>query len=102
MKDLCEGVYKIATKGKNNNIYNIGSKFEYKNLDVFKIAAKANNLSFNKFVKYVKDRPFNDYRYSLNFNKIMKLGWKPKTKIEDKILEINDWYKKNISRFKKR
>ena len=26
---------------------------------------------------------------------------KPKTKIEDKILEINDWYKKNISRFKK-
>ena len=102
VKDLCEGVYKIATKGKNNNIYNIGSKFEYKNLDVFKIAAKANNLSFNKFVKYVKDRPFNDYRYSLDFNKIMRLGWKPKTKIEDKISEINDWYKKNISRFKKR
>ena len=102
VKDLCEGIYKIATKGKNNNIYNIGSKFEYKNLDVFKIAAKANNLSFNKFVKYVKDRPFNDYRYSLNFDKIMRLGWKPKTKIEDKISEINDWYKKNISRFKKR
>ena len=75
VKDLCEGIHKVVLKGKNNNIYNIGSKFEYKNLDVFKLVAKVNNLRlFNKFVKYVKDRPFNDYRYSLNFNKIMKLG----------------------------
>ena len=102
VKDLCEGVHKVISKGKNHNIYNIGSKFEYKNIDVFKLVAKANNLRFNDFVTYVKDRPFNDYRYSLNFKKIMKLGWKPKTKIEDKILEINNWYKKNISRFKKR
>ena len=50
----------------------------------------------------MKDRPFNDYRYSLNFNKIKKIGWEPETKIEDKIKEINSWYKKNIHRFKKR
>ena len=31
----------------------------------------------------------------------MKLGWKPKNKIEDKISEINEWYKKNISDLKK-
>ena len=102
VRDLCEGIYKVIIKGKNHNIYNIGSKFEYKNIDVFKLVAKENNLKFDDFVKYVKDRPFNDYRYSLNFKKIMKLGWKPKTKIEDKISEINNWYKKNISRFKKR
>jgi len=53
-------------------------------------------------LKYVKDRPFNDYRYSLNFNKVKKIGWRPKTKIEDKIKEINLWYKDNISRFQKR
>ncbi len=102
VKDFCEGVDKVISKGTNHNIYNIGSKFEYKNIEVFKIVAKENNLKFDRFLEYVKDRPFNDYRYSLNFNKIMKLGWKPKTKIEDKISEINEWYKKNISRFKKR
>mgnify|MGYP001443175897 CR=1 FL=1 len=102
VKDLCEGVYTVVSKGKNYNIYNIGSKFEYKNIDVFKLVANENNLKFNNYINYVKDRPFNDYRYSLNFKKIMKLGWKPKTKIEDKISEINNWYKKNISRFKKR
>ncbi len=102
VKDFCEGVYKIMLKGKKNQVYNIGSKFEYKNIDVFKLAAKENNLKFSKFIKYVKDRPFNDFRYSINFNKIMKLGWKPTNKIEDRISEINLWYKKNITRFKKR
>ena len=48
-----------------------------------------NNLRFNKFVIH-KGSSFNDYRYSLNFNKIMKLGWRPKTRIEDKISEINN------------
>ncbi len=102
VEDFCKAIYLILQKGKLNEIYNIGSKFEYKNIDVFKIAAKENKLNFRKYVKYVKDRPFNDYRYSLNFNKIKKIGWKPTTKIEDKIFEINSWYKKNINRFKKR
>ena len=34
--------------------------------------------------------------------KIKKLGWKPKMRIEDKIQNINNWYKKNINRFKNR
>ena len=51
---------------------------------------------------FVKDRPFNDFRYSVNYNKLTKLGWAPKIKVEYKIKEINDWYKENINRFKKR
>ena len=102
MEDFCEGVYKILTKGKIGEIYNIGSKFEYKNIDVLKIVAKENKVNFKNYLKHVKDRPFNDYRYSLNFNKVKKIGWRPKTKIEDKIKEINLWYKDNISRFQKR
>ena len=31
----------------------------------------------------------------------MKLGWRPKTKIEDKISEINNWYKKIFQDLKK-
>ena len=50
----------------------------------------------------MEDRPFNDYRYSINFKKIMKLGWKPKVKVEDEIDNITQWYKKNIKRYPKR
>ena len=30
VEDLCEGIYKVVLKGKNNNIYNIGSKLSIK------------------------------------------------------------------------
>ena len=64
--------------------------------------AKENKINLKKYIYHSKDRPFNDFRYSINFNKIKKLGWKPKTKLENKISEINNWYKKNFKRYKLR
>ncbi len=100
--DLCEALEVLVKKGKFHEAYNIGSSFEYRNIDIVKIIANQNNKDFKKNTKFVKDRPFNDFRYSINYNKIKKLGWKPSTKVEDKIGEINNWYKSNIKRFKKR
>jgi UDP-glucose 4,6-dehydratase len=100
--DFCSAVNQIVKKGKLFEAYNIGSNFEYRNIDVVKLIAEVNNKNFKKNIIYVKDRPFNDYRYSINYNKIKKLNWKPKIKLEDKIFEINSWYKDNISRYKKR
>ena len=31
----------------------------------------------NKQIKYVRDRPYNDKRYSVSSSKIRKLGWRP-------------------------
>ena len=102
IRDFCEGIYTIINKGKIQEVYNIGSNFEYKNIDVIKMIAKENKINLKKNVYHSKDRPFNDFRYSINFNKIKKLGWKPKTKLESKISEINNWYKKNFKRYKLR
>tara|TARA_Y100000590_G_C15524022_1_gene940492 strand:+ start:81 stop:1043 length:963 start_codon:yes stop_codon:yes gene_type:complete len=102
VKDFCYALEIISKKGKIFEAYNIGSPFEYKNIDIVKIIAKQNNKNFNKSTKFIKDRPFNDFRYSIDCRKIKKLGWEPKTKVEDKIFEINNWYKENINRFKKR
>ena len=92
----------MVNKGRLFEAYNIGSPYEYKNIDIVRLIARENNKNFTKNTKFVKDRPFNDFRYSVNYNKIKKLGWKPSTKVEDKITQINTWYKKNIKRFKKR
>ncbi len=102
VEDFCKGIVKIIKKGKNKQIYNIGSPFEYKNIDIVKLIAKINNLDFKKYSFHAKDRPFNDFRYSVNYNKMKKLNWRPLTKLEDKIIEINNWYKKNINFYKKR
>ncbi len=102
VKDFCEALDILVRKGVKFNSYNIGSTFEYKNIEIIKIIARENKLDFSKYITYIKDRPFNDFRYSVNFNKIKRLGWKPKSKVEDKINEINKWYKLNLRRFKKR
>ena len=100
--DFCEAIERIIKKGKLHEAYNIGTKFEYRNKEVVKLINNINKKSFEKNTIFVKDRPFNDYRYSVNFDKIKKLNWKPIFKLEDKIEEVNNWYKINFRRFKKR
>ncbi len=100
--DFCEGIIRIIKKGKNNEVYNIGSNFEYRNIDIVKLIAKKMNVSFHKNVGYTNDRPFNDYRYSIDFRKIINLGWKPAVKVEEQIENIIEWYKENIERYPKR
>tara|TARA_B100000795_G_C22792676_1_gene437713 strand:+ start:1566 stop:2525 length:960 start_codon:yes stop_codon:yes gene_type:complete len=100
--DFCYALHKILQKGKLHEVYNIGSNFEYKNIDVVNLILRLNKKTINENVLYVKDRPFNDYRYSVNFSKMMKLGWRPKIRLEEKINEINHWYQQNHSRYKKR
>jgi len=45
------------------------------------------------FIEYVKDRQGHDRRYSLNCEKIKKLGWKPKTEFEEGLKKTIEWYK---------
>ena len=54
----------------------------------------------NKFIKFTKDRLYNDKRYSVSFNKMKKLGWKPKRNLLNDLPMIVKWYKKNYRIFK--
>jgi len=92
--DNCEAIGFVFKKGKIGEIYNIASDDERKNIEVAKLILK----KFNKpesLIKFVKDRPGHDFRYSLNCEKIKKIGWRPKTNFEVGIKETIDWYKNN-------
>ena len=43
----------------------------------------------------VKDRPFNDKRYSIDIEKLSRLGWKQKYNFENAIDATIGWYTKN-------
>ena len=92
-------IHLLLKKGKIYNIYNIGSNFEYRNIDVVKLILSEFGLGFKGNVKYIKDRPFNDFRYSIDIRKIKKLSWLPIFKLEDKIHSVVEWYKKNYKQF---
>ena len=105
VKDHCEALIKVFTKGKIGEFYNIGSNKNLNNLQVTKelINVSKNRIQVGKKVKilFVKDRPGHDIRYALNSNKIKKkLGWKPRTNFRQGIKLTFDWYYENKRYYK--
>ena len=105
VKDHCEALFKVFTKGKVGEFYNIGSNKNLNNLQVSKELIKTSKkiIKISKKVKilFVKDRPGHDVRYALNSNKIRnKLGWKPRTNFRQGIKLTFEWYDKNKTYFK--
>jgi UDP-glucose 4,6-dehydratase len=100
VKDFCDAVYRIIVNKKNiNPIYNIGSHDELKNIEVVKLICNFLKVDFKKNIFFKKDRPFNDFRYSVNFSRLKKLSWKPKSRFIQKLPELIEWYKKNKNLF---
>ena len=105
VKDHCEALLKIFTKGKIGEFYNIGSNQNLNNLQVTKTLLKVSKeeIIIGKKVRinFVKDRPGHDKRYALNSNKIKyKLKWKPSIDFHNGIKLTFNWYKKNKAYYK--
>ena len=61
---------------------------------------KLMNKDPSKYIKFVKDRPYNDKRYSVSTKKIEKLGWKPKSNLIKDLPSMVDWYMHNKKLYK--
>ncbi len=100
VEDCCRAIDLVLNNGKIGEVYNIGAGQEVKNIDIAKKILQLTGKN-ESLLKFVKDRPAHDRRYSLDWSKIRNLGWYPKIGIE-KGLEITvNWYKENISWWKK-
>ncbi len=76
--DNCEAILLIMEKGKDGEIYNISSGKMFTNLNVVKLILSQMNKP-DDFYEFTDNRIGQDIRYSLDTNKIRKLGWQPKT-----------------------
>ena len=43
-------------------------------------------------IEFISDRLGHDFRYSLNCDKIHRLGWKPQVEFEKGLRKTIDWY----------
>ena len=107
VNDHCEALLMLYLKGKNGENYNIGSGKNLSNVQlvnkILKIFKKNKIFIGNKVrIKFVKDRPGHDFRYSLNSNKIQKsIKWKCKINFDRGLKQTVFWYLTNKSFFKK-
>lgn len=102
VSDHAEAIMQLIKKGKYGNTYNIGSKNEISNIKLIKkilLIISRNYSSYQKLlklIKYVKDRPGHDFKYSIDNYKIKsKIKWSPKVNFDYGIKETIEWYKSN-------
>jgi len=103
VNDNCEAIYKVITKGKIGEIYNIGSGTSKKNIHIVNKICETVSKKTGKplksllsLIKYVKDRPAHDFRYCLDTSKIYnELKWEAATDINDGLEKTVVWYLSN-------
>lgn len=94
VKDNCDAISLLLEKGKIGEVYNIGGGNELKNVDLTNKILEEFGYG-NEMIEYVKDRPGHDLRYSLDFSKIGRLGWKPRHNFGAALKETVGWYREN-------
>lgn len=91
--DVARAFDVILHKGKNGAIYNIGSHYEFTNVDVCKMLLKIFNFKDEaKYITFVKDRAFNDFRYHIDTVELESLGWKQEIDFPTGLTLTKEWY----------
>jgi dTDP-glucose 4,6-dehydratase len=80
----------IMERGQIGEIYNIGcdqndeySVSQIAEKIIYKIKSiKKDDVSYQNWITYIEDRPFNDKRYFISNSKLKSLGWKPKVNFD--------------------
>ncbi len=105
VSDHIEALILLMNNGNIGESYNISSGTEIKNielarkicneLETTKVRSK-NKKPYISLLKYVKDRPGHDRRYSLDSSKIKnELKWRPSKNINQALSKTIKWYIQN-------
>lgn len=92
VSDCAEGIFEVLEKGTPGEVYNLGSSFERKNIEVVRAILSILGRS-EDLIEFVKDRPGHDFRYSLNTEKTRRqINWSAKTDFEEGLERTVNWY----------
>ncbi|KAL6913121.1 hypothetical protein ACHAP8_004410 [Fusarium lateritium] len=96
--DAADAFDTILHKGQIGQIYNVGSHDEVSNLELSSMLLDRMEISHDtpeqlrKWIKYTRDRPFNDRRYAVDGTKLKRLGWEQKVSIDEGLKITVDWF----------
>lgn len=99
VRDFTKALMILTEKGEIGECYNIGTTQEFQNIEIAQMICNQFDKSSDEYITYVEDRPFNDGRYAVNWDKMTALGWKPDIELKDQIAALKEWYIKNADRW---
>lgn len=92
VRDFTKALITLTNKGVIGECYNIGTTQEYQNIEMAKMLCDLFDKPHDEYITYIEDRPFNDGRYAVNWDKMTALGWAPQISLEEKMPELIEWY----------
>lgn len=103
--DHCSAIDAIFHRGRNGETYNIGSRNEWKNIDLVRLLCRLMDEETGKpagsaeaLITFVTDRPGHDARYAIDPTKLeTELNWKPEIPFEAGLRDTIRWYLQNQS-----
>ena len=99
VKDNCEAIWTVMTKGKPGETYHIASSEEYAVNDVARIVLEHFGRKLDRdTAEYVQDRSGQDMRYALDYSKIANLGWTPRSQLTHHIKEVIRHYEEKYKK----
>lgn len=99
-EDFAKAIMRVINRGVPGEIYNVGSKEGYTNLQIATMICNEFDKEMQLHVEFVGDRPFNDRRYSISSEKIEALGWRPEQSLAGGLPKIAQWYRDNTHRYR--
>ncbi len=98
VEDNCAGVELVLREGVPGEVYNIGGGADLTNNQLTDILLRLCGATWDA-AGYIPDRQSNDIRYSMHFDKLAALGYRPSRALEDGLAETVDWYRANPDRW---
>lgn len=94
VEDACRVVLLVLEKGTPGEIYNVGAHHEMNNLELTQAILRRFKRG-REMIRYVTDRLGHDLRYAVNFNKLKRLGFRPRWSFEKGLAATIRWYREN-------
>tara|TARA_B100000401_G_scaffold432176_1_gene369184 strand:+ start:1130 stop:2119 length:990 start_codon:yes stop_codon:yes gene_type:complete len=94
VEDTVEAILAVIEKGKENEIYNVGSGEYSENIEIAKQLLSILGLDENR-LEFVDERPGHDFRYAIDCTKIRNIGWSPKRSLKFELEKTVSWYMDN-------
>lgn len=98
-RDFAKALVLLNEKGTLGESYNIGTMQEFENIEIAHKLCDLFGVRADDYITYIEDRPFNDARYAVTWDKIAALGWKPETDLLDQLPSMAKWYVNHFERF---
>jgi dTDP-glucose 4,6-dehydratase len=98
VEDFARAILTVGEKGEPGGVYNGGGGEEVANIDLARSICRLTGAD-ESLIELVEDRPGHDFRYSMVWERLRGLGWKPEVGFDDGLARTVEWFRDRPERW---